>query len=68
MSTLHFIAPSNISTSLELIGLMHLVIKHLNGPHELVILGDEEDAKRMREYGFLVVGFISSVIINDCNI
>ena len=38
---------------------MHLVIKHLNGPHELVILGDEEDAKRMREYGFLVVGFIS---------
>ena len=61
MQALHFIAPTDSTTSSELIGLMQLVTGQIGGIHRCVVLGDRQDSQFMRSLGISLVGYIDGL-------
>jgi len=54
---LHILTPSHFTTSTSLFGLMRMTIRQLHQEkHQVIIIGDVDDAKRCRNQGVPVIG------------
>jgi hypothetical protein len=61
MHCLHIVSPSPSLTSQEVLGLLRLVQQQIAGSHKTIVLGNDDEGKRLRNRGINVLGTVGGV-------